>query len=95
MAAYIIVDVDVTDRALFAEYAKAVPSTIAQYGGEYLVRGGKTEVLEGDWLPKRTVVLKFDSVEQAKQWHDSREYEQPKLQRQQSARTNMILVEGL
>lgn len=94
MPAYFIVDLEVTDAAGFDEYRKQVPATIARYGGKYLVRGGKTETLEGDWQPGRIVVLEFPSVEQARRWYDSEEYRDPKALRIKTARTNLILVEG-
>ncbi len=94
MAAYLIADVDVKDAAGFEEYRKLVPATIAQYGGRYLVRGGTHEMLEGDWRPKRVVVLEFPSLAQAKRWYDSEEYRKPKALRFKTAKTNVILVEG-
>jgi uncharacterized protein (DUF1330 family) len=94
MAAYLLVDLEVTDPAGFEEYRQQVPQTIAKYGGRYLVRGGKTEVLEGNWQPKRVVVLEFPSVEQARRWYDCEEYRGPKALRMKTARTNVILAEG-
>jgi uncharacterized protein (DUF1330 family) len=94
MPAYFIVDLEVTDAAGFDEYRKLVPDTIAKYGGRYLVRGGRTETLEGDWQPQRVVVLEFPSVEQAKRWYNSEEYRDPKALRWRTAKANLILVEG-
>jgi uncharacterized protein (DUF1330 family) len=94
MPAYCIVDVEVTDPAGFEEYRKLVPGTLEKYGGRFLVRGGRTETLEGDWQPKRVVVLEFPSVEQAKRWYNSEEYREPKALRFRTARANFILVEG-
>ncbi len=95
MAAYIVVEIDVTDPVGYEEYRKLAPPTVAAYEGKFVVRGGKVEVLEGDWVPKRLVVLEFESVERAKQWWSSREYKVPKQVRQKSAKTNMIVVEGV
>lgn len=95
MAAYFIVDVDITDAAGFEEYRKAVPATMEKYGGKFLVRGGKVEVFEGRWSPKRLVILEFPSLDQAKRWYDSEEYRQPRALRFRTARSNMILVEGV
>jgi uncharacterized protein (DUF1330 family) len=94
MAAYIIVDVEITDRARYEEYMKGVPPTIARYGGRFLVRGGRAENLEGTWQPKRVVVLEFDSVARAKEWWASEDYLAPKRLRQSASITNMIVVEG-
>jgi uncharacterized protein (DUF1330 family) len=62
--------------------------------GKYIVRGGKTEVLEGDWKPKRIVVLEFESADRAKEWLNCEEYREPRKMRHRTAKTNMILVEG-
>jgi uncharacterized protein (DUF1330 family) len=94
MAAYVIADVHVRDTARYEEYRKLVPATLAQYGGKYLVRGGDYEVLEGDWQPRRLVVLEFASVEQAKRWYDSPEYRDSKALRLATAHSNVILVPG-
>jgi len=95
MAAYLIVEVEVIDPELYGRYKERVPATLAAYGGKFLVRGGAVETLEGDWSPARVVVVEFESVEKAKQWWNSAEYEEPKRMRQEGARTRMILVEGL
>jgi uncharacterized protein (DUF1330 family) len=95
MAAYIIAEIEITDPAGFEEYRRQVPPTIEQYGGKYIVRGGACETLEGDWKPKRIVVLQFDNVERAKGWLDSVEYAEPRKLRHRAAKTRMILVEGM
>ena len=95
MAAYIIVDVEITDKARYEEYMKVVPPTIKAYGGQFLVRGGKAETLEGTWRPNRVVVLEFDSVERAKQWWASHEYSAPRQLRQSASITDLIVVEGV
>jgi len=95
MPAYFIVDVEVTDPAGFEEYRKLVPGTVQKYGGRFLVRGGAVETLEGDWQPKRVVVLEFPSLEQAKRWYNSEDYRDPKALRFKTARTKLILVEGV
>ena len=95
MAGYVIANVDVKDAVAYEEYRKLVPATIQKYGGKYLVRGGPHEVLEGGWTPSRVVVLEFSSVEQAKRWYDSEEYRGPKALRFKTARSNLVLVEGV
>jgi len=95
MAAYLIAEIEVVDAALFDEYRAQVPATIAAYGGKYIVRGGKTDVAEGDWRPNRLVVLAFPSLDQLKAWYDSREYAALKVLRQRAARTKAIMVEGV
>ena len=95
MAAYVIAEIDVTDTAGYEEYRGLGPPTIAAYGGKFVARGGKVEVLEGSWAPKRLVVLEFESVERAKEWWASKEYSAAKQVRHKTAVTNMIVVEGV
>ncbi len=95
MTAYVIVQIEVTDPETFETYRAQVPPTIERFGGEYLVRGGDQAVLEGDWAFLRTVILKFPSMDQAKAWHASAEYEGPKALRQSASKGNMIVVEGV
>ncbi len=95
MPAYIIVEIDILDPVGYEEYKKLAGPTVEKYGGKYAVRGGKTEVLEGDWKPKRIVVLQFESAERAKEWLNCEEYREPRKMRHRTARTNMILVEGM
>jgi uncharacterized protein (DUF1330 family) len=95
MAAYFIVDIEVRDANGLQEYREQVPATVQKYGGRYLVRAGRWEVVEGNWKPKRIVVLEFPSVEQAKRWYDSQDYRRWKTQRQKASESNVILVEGV
>jgi uncharacterized protein (DUF1330 family) len=95
MAAYLVVQVDVKDPVRYADYRTMVPPTLAKYGGRFIVRGGKTETLEGDWAPTRFVVVEFPSVEQAKAWWASPEYTEAKALRQATSETQMIVVEGV
>ena len=94
MSAYIIVDIEVTDPGPYEDYRNQVPPLVAKYGGKYLVRGGSFEILEGDWSPKRLVVLEFPSIETAKEFYDSDEYRPVKAIRLKSTNSNMVLVEG-
>lgn len=95
MPAYMIVEIEVTDPIVYEEYKKLAPAIVAQYGGKYLARGGQTEVLEGDWQPKRLVILEFANSQQAKTWVNSPEYQQPRQMRLQSTHSHMVLLEGV
>lgn len=95
MPGYVIVEIDVTDPEGYEEYRRLAAPTVEACGGRYLVRGGRTETLEGDWQPKRIVVLQFDSVEQAKEWWHSEVYGPIKAIRHRTAHTRMIVVEGV
>ncbi|MFN2438419.1 MAG: DUF1330 domain-containing protein [Chitinophagaceae bacterium] len=94
MPAYVIVEVNIHDPKGYEEYKKLTPASIAAYGGKFLVRGGKTETIEGDWTPERIVVVEFPDVEVAKKWWSSPEYAPAKNIRHNTAKTKMILVEG-
>ena len=94
MVAYVINDMEVVDPQLLDEYKKLSPATVAQYGGKFLARGGRCETLEGDWIPKRLVILEFPSVEQAKAWMESQEYAPAKRIRQKASKSNMVVIEG-
>lgn len=94
MAAYIIVDVEITNPELYESYKKLTPGSLEPFGGAFEIRGGKTETLEGDWSPGRFVMLKFPDAEKARAWWSSDEYTKAKKIRHQAAKTKMILVEG-
>jgi uncharacterized protein (DUF1330 family) len=95
MPAYVVVEIEIADHETYARYRAVAPASIAAYGGRYLVRGGATETLEGTWSPPRFVVLEFPTAERARAWWASPEYAEAKAIRQDSARTEMILVEGV
>jgi uncharacterized protein (DUF1330 family) len=95
MAAYVIADIEITEPAGYEEYRRRVAATVAQYGGRYLVRGGATDTLEGDWRPGRLVVIEFPSMARARQWYDSEEYREPRAIRQRCSRGHAVLVEGV
>ena len=92
--AYLIADVEVTDPATFQKYADKVPETLAPFNAQYLVRGGKTQALEGE-APKRVVVIAFASAEKARGWYDSPAYDAIKSIRQSAAKSRLFIVEGL
>ena len=95
MAAYVIVDIEVTNPEVYAEYREKVPPLVAKFGGKYLTRGGKMEMLEGNWTPKRLVVLEFPSFEKAKEFYESNEYRPVKEIRLNSTNSKLVLVDGV
>jgi uncharacterized protein (DUF1330 family) len=94
MAAYIIVEVETTDEALMTEYRKHTPGAVAQFGGKFIVRGGKTRTLEGGWSPPRIVVLEFPSYEKAEAFYDSDHYKPILAMRLKAGKSKAILVDG-
>jgi len=95
VSAYIIVQVDVKDPVRYEDYKRLVPASLAKYGGRFVVRGGRTETLEGTWSPKRFVMVEFPDVQRAKAWWASAEYAEAKALRQATSHTEMIVVEGV
>jgi uncharacterized protein (DUF1330 family) len=94
-SAYILANVDVKDPAAYEEYKRLSTIAMKAHGAEVCVRGGKTEVLEGDWTPHRVVLLKFPSVEKAKAFYDSAEYKAAIEARKNIAVMRMTLIEGV
>ena len=95
MSAYIIANVQVTNPTQYEEYKKWSSEAMKAHGAEVCVRGGKVEVLEGDWNPERIVILKFPDVEAAKKFNSSPEYSKARASRQGAAIMRMIVVEGI
>jgi uncharacterized protein (DUF1330 family) len=93
--AYILVDVEVNNSDAFEAYRLNAPETIGRYGGEYLVRGGAYETLEGEPPLGRIVVIRFADEAAARAWYGSAEYKDLRALRQAHARTNMVLVQGI
>jgi len=96
MAAYLLAEARVGDAVAYETYKLLAQAAIARYGGRYLARGGRSEVLEGNWTPpQRLVIVEFDSLEQVKRFYDSPEYQAARAARQGVAEMNMLVVEGL
>lgn len=89
-----IVEVEINNSAEYAEYKKLTPSSISAYDENFIVRGGQTEALEGEWEPERIVVLEFPDIDKARKWWSSQEYAVAKQICQRAAKTKMLLVEG-
>lgn len=95
MPAYVIVDIVINDSEKYEKYRTLAPPTIAAYGGRYLVRGGRAQLLEGNRQPNRVAMLEFPTLDRAREWWNSPEYAPAKALRQESADAEMIVVEGL
>ena len=93
-SAYLIANVDVTDPVQYEEYKRLSTIAMKSHGAEVCIRGGQVEVLEGDWAPSRFVMLKFASMEKARAFYRSPEYEAARQARQGAAVMRMIIVEG-
>jgi len=91
---YIIVRVSILDSNLFKQYPPLSAEVMNKYGGKYIIRGGKTDILEGEWPVDRTTVVEFESFERAKKCYESVEYSKAKKIRQNSTKSDLILIEG-
>jgi uncharacterized protein (DUF1330 family) len=95
-AAYLIVDMAISDMEQYKQYMAVAPAAVKAAGGEYLVRGGAMEVVEGNWQPARIAVLQFPSVEAAKAFYDGEMYKAARAKRQGATQFfNAVLVEGV
>lgn len=95
MKAYWIAHVDISDLEQYQQYTQRAPAAFKAYGGKFLARGGRNEALEGRSTPQRSVVIEFDSYEQALACYRSAEYQDACSHRQGVAKAEVIIVEGV
>ncbi len=94
MPAYVIAEVEVTNPVGYDAYRPLAGASIAQYGGKFLARGGRTELLEGSPDPARVVVIEFTDLAAAKRWYDSPEYQEALKIRLANSTGRVLIVEG-
>ena len=94
MPAYIIAEVEVTNPTGYEAYRPLAGASVAQYGGKFVVRGGKAELIEGTKEPARIVVIEFPDTEAAKRWYNSPEYQEALKIRLANSTGRVLLVEG-
>ena len=96
MAAYLVVDTDLTNPERYEDYKRLAKPIVEQHGGEYLARGGEITRNETDlWNPKRLVLIRFPSADQARRFYNSPEYQQVLLISKESARRTVVILEGI
>ena len=95
MPAYIIIRVDVTDAEKYERYKEHTPAAIAKFGGRFVVRGGNVITLEGPEETRRVVVLEFPSLDQARAFYDSKEYQAAKELRDGAAEAQFLAIDGV
>ena len=93
MSAYVIVELEVTDPDEYAAYGKLAEASVSRHGGRFLVRGGQTVVIEGEWSP-RMIVLEFESLDAVRNWYDSDDYQACLPMRLRASKGRMIAVTG-
>ena len=95
MRAYVLAEIEVTNPEGYKGYSTMVVPTIEKYGGRFLARGGAVHPLEGEWPTRRRVLIEFPTLEAARKWWDSPEYEKPKALRQANSKGRLLLLEGI
>ncbi len=94
MPAYIIAQLVINDREEYNEYRSGVHDILDKYKGEIIVSNEEVEIIEGEWPYTKTVVIRFPSMEAAKRWYESPEYQEVVQHRFRAAETNLIFIEG-
>lgn len=95
MPAYLIVNVDIKDRVAFEDYVRSVPPIVRKFGGEYLAVSDTPEVIEGDWQPRRLVLVRFPDMKTARSFLNAAEYQPWKELRLRVTSSEMVALEGL
>lgn len=95
MKGYWIAHVDVTDPEQYSLYTQHAPAAFAQYGARFLARGGQSESLEGRPTPQRSVIIEFETYEQALACYRSPEYQAALALRKGAAQADIVIVQGL
>ena len=95
MAAYIIAKIEITDIDKYKTYVAATPPVIARFGGKFIARAGKTITLEGPEEERRVVLLEFPSLDRAREFYDSTEYQEVKKLRDSAAKVHLVAIEGV
>ena len=94
MTAYVIARIKVTDPEQYEEYKKLSPGAIAAFGGEFIARGGETETFEGPEETHRVVIVRFDSIDRAREFYHSEQYQHAKSKREGAAEAQFVVVDG-
>ena len=94
MSGFAIFNIDIKRPKEYKEYVEKVKPIAERYGGEYIVRGGESTIVEGSWAYPRTVVIKFPSYEKALEWYNSEEYKPIKQIRLDNSVANGIIIRG-
>jgi uncharacterized protein (DUF1330 family) len=95
MAAYMIARVKVTDPTRYQKYVESTPPTIAKFGGRFIARAGQTVTFEGPEETRRVVILEFPSMERAKAWYASDDYQTVRQLRIGAAEGDFLAIDGV
>jgi len=96
MSVYFTVEIkEIFDKEKYMQYVSKVPPIVEKFGGKYLARGGNTITIAGDWNPLRFIIIEFENIEKFNAWWNSPEYRAVAPLREQSAKTNAIVADGV
>ena len=95
MSGYAIAQIEVINPENYKEYLANVTEIVTKFGGEFLVRGGEFEHVEGTWKHSRNIIVKFPSYERALEWYNSDEYKPVRQIRMENSDTNQIIIKGV
>ena len=95
MSGFAIFNIEIKKPEQYKEYVEKVKPIAEKFGGEYIVRGGETTIVEGNWTFPRTVVIKFPSYEKALDWYNSQEYKPIKQIRLDNSVANGVIIKGV
>ena len=95
MPAFLIADIDVQDAATYTQYREANPAIVNTFGGRYIALGGAVKVLEGDWQPRRTLIIEFPDMQTIDAFYNSPEYAELRKIRWASADSRLVALETL
>lgn len=94
MSVYMIIEIEIKDEELYAEYVERVREVVVKQGGRYLVRGGQVTPLSGNWNPERIIIIEFETIEHLRTCFGSEEYRELAPLREKSTLGRSIVVEG-
>lgn len=94
-SAYLVADITVTNPEQYEEYKKWSTAAMQKFGGQVCARGGRVEVLEGDWRPQRVVIVKFADIDSAKAMYNSPEYGKAIEARKGASISKIVIAEGI
>ena len=95
MSAYVIFDVEIRDMTRYQEFMKAVKPALDAAGAHYLARGGAHKIYEGDWAPRRIVILEFPSLATGEAFYNGPTYQGLKAIRDECSSARLVSVDGL
>jgi uncharacterized protein (DUF1330 family) len=92
VSAYVLANMEVSNPEAYQEYLRHNTALVEKHGGRFLVRGGKVELLEGDWITHRVVLMEFPDGDAARAWYNSPEYQAIRAIRLANIRSGVLAI---